>query len=195
MKLTGSSFIKSASKRGEYPTGGLPEGAFSGRSNVGKSSMINCLLGRRNLARTGATPGRTRLVNFFLVNDNLVLVDLPGYGYAKAPGEMRRDWKRMVEQYFEDRGQLKLVVLIVDLRRGLEPEEMDFLLWLWERGIRCCIAATKSDKLTRQERSNLGRSLREQTGELPAELVEFSAKTGEGREQLWAVIGKAVGTR
>jgi len=192
MKITESVFIKSASKRGQYPEDGLPEVAFSGRSNVGKSSMINCLLGRRSLARTGATPGHTRLLNFFRVNKIIYFVDLPGYGYARVPGEMRQDWKRMVEQYLEDRPQLKLVVVIVDLRRGLEGEEEELLEWFLQRGIRCCIAATKADKLNRTERARAGKAILEQVRDLDARLIEFSSESGEGREEVWGIINQAV---
>jgi GTP-binding protein len=192
MKITESVFIKSASQRGQYPEDGLPEVAFSGRSNVGKSSMINRLLGRHSLARTGSAPGRTRLLNFFRVNKNIYFVDLPGYGYARVPGEMRHDWKRMVEQYLEDRPQLKLVVVIVDLRRGLEDEEDGLLQWLSERGIRCCIVATKADKLTRTERAQARGFIREQLQDLDAPFIEFSAESGEGREAVWDLINMSI---
>lgn len=191
-KITESVFIKSASKHGQYPEDGLPEIAFSGRSNVGKSSMINCLLQRHSLARTSSTPGHTRLINFFRVNKNICFVDLPGYGYARVSGEMRQDWKRMVEQYLVDRPQLKMVVVIVDLRRGVESEESEFLNWLKQMGIPACVVATKADKVKRTERTGVGRVLGEQVRPLSVECIEFSAESGEGREEVWKLINKTI---
>jgi GTP-binding protein len=192
MKITQSVFVKSGTKREHFPKDGLPEIAFSGRSNVGKSSMLNCLLQRRNLARTSSTPGHTRLVNFFLVNDSFYLVDLPGYGYAKVSVDMRRDWKRMVEEYLEDRPQLKLMILIIDLRRGLEDDERDFLSWLKEKKIPALVVATKVDKLKRGERIKAGEENVQGLSPLGMEAIEFSSESGEGREEVLSRISKAL---
>jgi len=187
MKITDAVFVKSAEKLRQFPQARFPEIAFSGRSNVGKSSMINCLVQRKGLARTSSTPGRTRMLNFYLVNRVISLVDLPGYGYAKVPGPMRRDWKRMVEEYLEDRRQLRLLVLIIDLRRGLEGEELDLLDWLGSRKIPAVLAATKADKLSQNERARAEQAVAGQmSGEL--KLILFSSTTCQGREELWNYI-------
>jgi GTP-binding protein len=119
MKVFSAEFIKSATKPSEYPAGTLPEIAIAGKSNVGKSSLINTLVNRKNLAKTSTQPGRTQTINFFRVNEKISLVDLPGYGFAKAPLEVRRAWKPMVETYLQTREAIRLVILILDSRRGL----------------------------------------------------------------------------
>jgi GTP-binding protein len=192
MKITQSVFVKSGTKRDHFPKDGLPEVAFSGRSNVGKSSMLNSLLQRRNLARTSSTPGHTRLVNFFLVNESFYLVDLPGYGYAKVSVDMRQDWKRMVEEYLQDRPQLKLMILIIDLRRGLEEDERDFLAWLKEKKIPSLLVATKVDKLKRGERIKASAEVEDELSSLDMEIIEFSSESGEGREEVLNRIFKAL---
>jgi len=192
MKITQSVFVKSGTKRDHFPKDGLPEIAFSGRSNVGKSSMLNCLLQRRNLARTSSTPGHTRLVNFFLVNESFYFVDLPGYGYAKVSDVMRQDWKRMVEEYLEDRPQLKLMILIIDLRRGLEDDEREFLFWLREKKIPVLVVATKVDKLKRGERIKAAAEAVHGLSPLGMDAVEFSSESAEGREEVLGRIFKAL---
>jgi len=193
MKVKDARFVKSASRLSQYPVGAFPEAAFCGRSNVGKSSVINCLLQRRNLARTSSTPGRTRLLNFYLVNHQLYFADLPGFGYARVSGEMRQDWKRMVEEYLEKRAQLKAVVLIVDLRRGLMSGELEFLAWLKAREIKVLLVATKSDKLKRSERLKSGQALEAQIEEGALEVIEFSSVSCEGRDKLWEELEKVLG--
>ncbi|HWU37618.1 MAG TPA: ribosome biogenesis GTP-binding protein YihA/YsxC, partial [Candidatus Acidoferrum sp.] len=121
MKVLSAEFVKSATKPSEYPPGNLPEIAIAGKSNVGKSSLINTLVNRKNLARTSSSPGRTQVINFFRVNGNLSLVDLPGCGFAKVPLEVREAWKPMVETYLQTREAIRLVILILDSRRGLSP--------------------------------------------------------------------------
>jgi GTP-binding protein len=117
MKVLSAQFMKAAERQKDYPTGGLPEVAFAGRSNVGKSSMINTLLGRRNLVRTSKTPGLTRMLNFYLINDRFIFVDLPGYGYARVPLQVKKKWGPMVETYLNTRKELTGVVVIMDARR------------------------------------------------------------------------------
>ena len=186
VKITQAKFITSAVRREQYPYPELPEVAFSGRSNVGKSSMINCLLSRHRLARTSSTPGHTRLINFYLVNRRWYFVDLPGYGYAKVPVEVRRSWKRIVEEYLESRKQLKLIVIIIDLRRGLEEDELNFLLWLKEREISALVVATKADKVKKSQRPKAINKIKAQLKEFPeVPVIEFSARTKEGREEVW----------
>jgi len=193
VKITEAKFITSAVRREQYPAPELPEVAFSGRSNVGKSSMINCLLNRHRLARTSSTPGHTRLINFYLVNRRWYFVDLPGYGYAKVPAEMRRSWKKIVEDYLQTRKNLKLVVIIIDLRRGLEDDELNFLFWLRENGIPALVVATKADKVKKSQRQVARKKIQDQLQEFPGvPVVEFSARTKEGRDEVWRYLIKAL---
>ena len=135
MKIQSAEFIKSATRPSDYPEDRLPEIAFIGRSNVGKSSLINRLVLRGRLARTSNTPGRTQLINFFLVNRRHVFVDLPGYGFARVPDAVRRSWGPMLERYLRERRSLRLVVLIMDIRRDPVGEDLDLLAWLHEQAI------------------------------------------------------------
>jgi GTP-binding protein len=190
MKIISTEFVTSAVKPPNYPAGELPEVALAGRSNVGKSSLLNKLVNRKRLARTSNTPGRTRLINFFLVNDSFHLVDLPGYGYARVPLGERDSWRKMIETYLNNRSQLKGVLLLVDSRHP--PTEMDKQMygWLKFRGLPAMIAATKADKLSR---SKLLQSLKIIRAELQLyegdALIPFSSETGQGREELLKVIG------
>lgn len=195
MKIKKAQFIKGATGPGDFPKD--PEGkvqvAFSGRSNVGKSSLINAIVGRKKLARTSSTPGRTREINFFNINDELILVDLPGYGYAKVPMEMRRSWRPMVEKYLTGNDALKLVVVIVDIRRGPEEEELSFLLWLEENCIPAIVVATKADK---EKRSKIDKRLAEIAKVLrcnPESIIAFSSATGAGKDKLWSKIREISG--
>jgi len=153
MKVTSAEFIKSATKPSEYPGGNFPEVAMAGKSNVGKSSLINVLVNRKNLAKTSSSPGRTQMINFFRVNGKISLADLPGYGYAKVPLEVRKTWKPMVESYLQTRQEIRLVVLILDARRGTSPDDLALLDWLDYHGIPCIIVLTKADKLSQIERA------------------------------------------
>src|SRR5215510_4006305 len=159
MKIKSAKFVKSATSPEHYPRDGRQEIAFIGRSNVGKSSLINSLLGTHGLARTSSTPGRTQLINFFLINDAFYFVDLPGYGYARVPTEIKRNWGPMIEKYLATRPNLVLSILITDSRH--EPSKLDLLMkdWLIERGRPFVIVATKADKLSsNQRRTNLSRA-------------------------------------
>ncbi len=188
MKVTSAEFIKSATKPSEYPTGNFPEVAFAGKSNVGKSSLINVLVNRKNLARTSSSPGRTQMINFFRVNGKISLVDLPGYGYSKAPLEVRKTWKPMVESYLQTRQEIRLVVLILDARRGTSPDDLALLDWLDYHGIPCAIALTKADKLSQVERARQKKALAEISLLSGKTLLFFSAVTGEGKDELWKLI-------
>lgn len=163
--------------------------ALAGRSNVGKSSLINTLVGAK-IARISQTPGRTRTLNFYAVGEGLILVDLPGYGYAALPAAMRRLWQPAVEGYLAKRGSLAGVAVVVDCRRGLEAEERDLLAWLAHHRLPCCVVLTKADKLGQGERARSARAVAEEVG---AEPVIFSARTGLGREKLWRVIVEMAG--
>jgi GTP-binding protein len=187
VRITAARFEGAAAHPGGEPPAGPPEVAVAGRSNVGKSSLINAILGRRALARTSSTPGRTRQLNFFLVNERFRLVDLPGYGFAVGSEEERRGWGPLVETYLRSRATLCGVVLIVDLRRGLEREEIELLAFLADVGRPAALVATKADKLGR---SAAARALQKLEGTAGAALpvVGFSAQTGEGRERFWQVV-------
>lgn len=190
MKIVSAEFIKSAFNETHWTTDGLPEIAFLGRSNVGKSSLINSLLQRKGLARTSNTPGRTQSINFFLINERFYFVDLPGYGYAKVSKTMRADWGKMAEEYLSERGELKLSIQLVDSRHS--PTELDRQLneWLIFHQKNHIVVATKADKLSANK---LNKSLREIENTLTgSKIIAYSAHTGKGRDALWREIGNAV---
>jgi GTP-binding protein len=169
-------FVKSASAPSDFPTSGLPEVAFAGRSNVGKSSLLNRLAGVARLAHVSKTPGRTQLINFFRVDERFYLVDLPGYGFAKAPLQVRKRWEGLITRYLFRRNELRLVLLIVDARRDPMPN-----------------VATKSDKISRASMARQRVKFEEKfgaDGKVP--LFTFSAVTNQGRKELWSVIEKHV---
>ena len=180
-------FLGAAATPGGGPPPGPPEVAIAGRSNVGKSSLLNRLVGRRGLARISATPGRTRQLNFFLIAADLVMVDLPGYGFAVGSEAERRAWGPLVETYLRERPTLTGVVLVVDVRRGTESEEEELLAYLGGIGLPTAIVATKLDKLARgAAAAALGTLRRALPPGVP--LIGFSARTGAGRDALWRVI-------
>jgi GTP-binding protein len=190
MKIVSAEFVKSAFKEADWPRDQRPEIAFLGRSNVGKSSLMNSLLGVRGLARTSSTPGRTQAVNFFLINEKFRFVDLPGYGYARAPKDVKAKWNAAATDYLASRAQLVLSIHLVDSRH--EPTNQDLQLheWLVHHDKPNLIVATKSDKLSNNElRKNIDRAQRvlESDGVLP-----FSTVTGRGREETWRVIEGAL---
>ena len=190
MKVSKAEFLKSAFKEEDWPRDLKPEVAFIGRSNVGKSSLINSLLGVRGLARTSSTPGRTQSLNFFEINGEFRFVDLPGYGYAKVPKDIRSGWGEMATTYLAKRSQLVLSIHIVDSRH--EPTKQDLQLheWLEHNSKSRLIVATKSDKLSNNElRKSLGRVHRVFPGD---RVLAYSAKTRHGRSELWQLIEKAV---
>jgi len=192
MKIISAEFIKSATKPSEYPRGNFPEVAIAGKSNVGKSSLINALVNRKNLAKTSSSPGRTQLINFFLVNGKFSLVDLPGYGYARVPPQVRKTWKPMVESYLQTRKEIRLVILILDARRGASPDDLALLDWLDYHKIPSLIALTKVDKLSQLERARQKKALADVSLFSGKPLSFFSAVTGEGKEELWRLIQEAL---
>ena len=187
MKIVTVEFVKSATSPSGYPRENLPEVAFAGRSNVGKSSLINALVQRKRLARTSNTPGRTQLINFFNINDSLLFVDLPGYGFARVPEAVKREWGPMVETYLRERDCLKLVVLILDIRRDPSAEDLALKSWLDFYGRRTLFVLTKMDKLSRGESKKRQRAVKELLN-LDAAPILFSAKTGLGRDSVWEAI-------
>ena len=190
MKVTSAKFVLSAFDESQWPRGPRPEVAFLGRSNVGKSSMINSLLRVKGLARTSNTPGRTQALNFFLINERFYFVDLPGYGFARAPREVRETWGRLVTDYLAKRDSLVLSIHIVDSRH--EPTTLDLQLneWLATHAKPRVVVATKSDKLSNNElRKNLERIARALNDD---SIVAYSAKTGRGRDEIWRAITNAI---
>jgi len=181
-----AAFLKSAFEKSHYPPPDKTEVAFAGRSNVGKSSLLNILVNRKNLARTSSTPGRTQALNFFLVDGRFYFVDLPGYGYARVSLEVKKSWRGMVETYLGNRPNLKAVVVIVDIRRDLEEEDRQLIEWLEQEGQNVILVLTKIDKLTRSERDSRVRQLeKDLSGVVSAKPILFSARTREGRKEIW----------
>ena len=185
MDVKSTEFLKSATAPAHYPVSDLPEAAFAGRSNVGKSSLINTLVNRKSLVRTSRTPGRTQLVNFFSVNGQFVLADLPGYGFASVPLAVKRDWGPMIETYLETRENLRCVVLILDVRRVPSREDLLMFHWLRTYSIPTIPVINKCDKVSRNERARQT-AIISRTLEVPTnEFVFFSSLSREGKEELW----------
>ena len=188
------SFVKSAYRESHYPPPDRPEVAFAGRSNVGKSSLINTLVHRRGLAKTSATPGRTQALNFFSVADRFYLVDLPGYGYAVASREAKKSWQRMMEIYLSRRDNLKAVVVILDIRRDPSKGDVELIQWLKEYQRKVILVLTKSDKLSRHQVMSRAQSIGEELKSISEDLpTVFSAKTRQGGEEIWGKIIRAAG--
>jgi len=184
-------FVVSSAKPEMFPTDRLPEVAFLGRSNVGKSSLINTLVGQKRLAFTSSTPGRTQTVNFYRIDGALYFVDLPGYGYARVPPQISREWKRLVEHYLQEREYLKFSCLILDARRGWMEKDLDLKRWLEYHGRQYLVIATKTDKLNRSELEHGLHTIR-QEGVTP---LPFSALTGRGVREIWQAIAKTLQPR
>lgn len=186
-------FLKSAFKEGHYPPPDLPEIAFAGRSNVGKSSLINTVVNRKKLARTSATPGRTQAINFFRLGNEMILVDLPGYGFARVPNKVRNEWRNMVEAYLYKRETLRGVIVILDIRRDPATGDLELLHWLHHYGVPPIVVLTKADKISRQEARKrhgiITKVLKEEgllliDGAMPHEPIIFSARTRLGRDEV-----------
>ena len=197
MRARQATFRLSAVSPEGFPPPGPPEIAFAGRSNVGKSSLMNTLTGFKGLARTSSTPGRTRMLNWFDVvaptGRPLAFVDLPGYGYAKVSKEMRKGFGTLIDAYITTRDVLKSVVVIIDARRGPEDEELDFVPWLEENGRVPLVVLTKIDKLSKAQRHPAAAAARRALG-LRRDPILFSATAGEGIDELWRAIDKLVQT-
>ena len=188
MIIKTADFITSAVKPNQYPPAELPEIAFAGRSNVGKSSLINTLLNRKHLVKTSSTPGRTQLINFFKINQDLMFVDLPGFGYARVPEKIKKEWGPMIEAYLTTRHTLRGVVLIMDLRRTPGDYEFDLMEWLGHHEIPCLPVMTKTDKLKTNQRKLQHKKASETLGIDLDDLILFSAKSRLGREPVWKEI-------
>ena len=173
------------------PENTKPEVAFSGKSNVGKSSLINGLLNRKSLARTSSQPGKTQTINFYSVNQELYLVDLPGYGYAKAAQEIRAKWGKMIENYLHGSRQLKAVFLLVDIRHEASANDREMYRWIVHQGYEPIIIATKLDKIKRSQVQKQLKLLRESLNPVPGtRIIPFSAQTRQGREEIWEMIDR-----
>lgn len=192
MKVTLAEFRASAATPAAIPAAAHPEVAIAGRSNVGKSSLINRMTGRRGLARTSRTPGCTRGLIFYDINDALTLVDLPGYGYASRSQAERRQWKTLVERYLATREELAGVLILVDCRRVPQEEELEFAAYLSSVGLVYAFVLTKTDKLGRAALARQGALLRASFE--PAPLIATSAESGAGIESLWKWIRAAIAT-
>lgn len=188
-------FIISAGKPEQFPAeppnGTLPEVAFLGRSNVGKSSLLNALVGQGKLAFTSSRPGCTQVINFFRIGTGLQLVDLPGYGFAKVPPNIAASWKQLIESYLLHRESLELCVMLIDARRGWMDADRELREWLEHRGRRYIVAVTKMDKLTQSEQQKGLAAIRKESG---GEIFPVSAVTGRGVRELWQTIWKTCKT-
>jgi len=184
-------FVVSAGKPEMFPGDRLPEIAFLGRSNVGKSSLINALTGQKKLAFTSNTPGRTQTINFYRVDGAWYLVDLPGYGYARVPPAHLVEWKKLIDAYLENRETLKLSCLILDARRGWMEKDLELKRWLEFHGRQYLVVATKTDKLNQSEEELGMRAIRKEG----VEPLPFSALTGRGVREIWQAIAKTIQPR
>ena len=177
----------------KLPDNELPEIAFAGKSNVGKSSLINGLLNRKSLARTSAQPGKTQTINFYNINDAMYLVDLPGYGYAKASEEVKAKWGKMIENYLHTSKRLKAVFLLIDIRHDPSANDRMMYEWMVYQGFAPIIIATKLDKIKRSQIQKNVKAIREGLGVQPGTtIIPFSAETKQGREEIWELIDSLV---
>lgn len=193
MEITEAKFVKSSPGVGQCPDTKLPEYAFIGRSNVGKSTLINMLTGRKNLAKTSGTPGKTQLINHFLIDNAWYLVDLPGYGFAKTSKKNRSAWEKMINGYLENRPNLVNTFILVDARHEPQKSDLEFITRFGENGWPFTLIFTKSDKLSKtklnQNLAQYREVLSQQWEELPVSIIS-SAKTGEGRQNILTMIAE-----
>ena len=190
MKVLSAGYVTSAVDLQGLPNSGLPEVAFAGRSNVGKSSLINCLVGVKALAYTSSTPGRTRCLNFYLINSSFHFVDLPGYGYAKVSKEMRSSFRGMVESYLCARSQLRGLLMILDGRHPPMPSDLALKDWLVHRGLACRVALTKMDKVPKGKWAEAQKRAASSLGSEKDRILLFSAVSGSGKREVWQAIGE-----
>ncbi len=200
MIIRDAEFALSVAHAAQLPKDGLPQIAFCGRSNVGKSSLINSLLNRRHLAKTSNAPGKTRLLNFFRIvpaesaQPPFYFVDLPGYGYAKVSQNEREYWRQLIESYFHNSKQLCGVIALIDSRHGPLESDLELLAWLADLHQRVVVVATKADKLSNKQRAEKQREITTSVGHLPiAGMVFYSSITALGRRELWRCVSELVG--
>lgn len=185
-------FVTSAKEPKGYPPTEYPEIAFAGRSNVGKSSMINTLLGTKKLVKVGKTPGKTRLVNFFLVKDEVMFVDLPGYGFAKVSKEEKKQWGDTIENYFTEREQLTACVLILDIRRDPNDDDLGMLYWLQHYNVKALIALTKCDKLSNNQQASRLAKISKQLNIPKDDFILFSSLSKKGKDVVWEKVEELI---
>ncbi|SFS99073.1 ribosome biogenesis GTP-binding protein YihA/YsxC [Marininema halotolerans] len=191
MKVTHSEIVISAVHPRQYPADALPEIALAGRSNVGKSSLINRMINRKNLARTSSKPGKTQTINFYRINQALMFADMPGYGFAKVSKSVRAEWGKMAETYFLKRETLRGIVHVIDLRHPPSKDDVAMYGWFKEHGLDVLIAATKADKVKRGQWPKHMKQVKEGLGMVPTDkLILFSSQTGQGKDELWSEIGR-----
>jgi GTP-binding protein len=189
MKVTKSDIVISAVKQEQYPEGGLPEVALAGRSNVGKSSFINTMINRRNLARTSQNPGKTQTLNFYIINEIMFFVDVPGYGFAKVSKTERVAWGKMIETYISNRETLKAVIQIIDIRHDPTKDDVLMYEWLKHYGVPVIIIATKADKIPKGKWQKHEKAIKEKLNKDPNDpIVIFSSETGYGKDKAWSTI-------
>ncbi len=194
MLIKNARFLKSMKKKGDYPQTDLPEIAICGKSNVGKSSLINYLTNNHKLAKVSSTPGKTRLVNFFVINETFMLVDLPGYGFAKVSHSERDSWSAMVEGYLQTSRQLKALLILLDIRHKPTADDMLMFDWAALFGLSVIIVATKADKIAKTKRPAALKQLVQSVGDIDYPVVAVSSQTKLGAEALLDEIEKAIGT-
>ncbi|WP_027964618.1 ribosome biogenesis GTP-binding protein YihA/YsxC [Halalkalibacillus halophilus] len=189
MKVTNAEIVISAVKKEQYPDEGLPEIALAGRSNVGKSSFINKLINRKNLARTSSKPGKTQTLNFYRINDRIMFTDVPGYGYAKVSKTEREKWGKMMEEYFQAREELRMTVMIVDLRHTPTKDDIMMYNFLKYFELKVMVVATKMDKVKKAQVQKHLKIVRKELNLAEGdELIGFSAETAQGKDEAWKVI-------
>ena len=193
MIIKQAEFVTSVMHLKQLPEETLPEIALAGRSNVGKSSLINRMLSRKAIAKTSATPGKTQMLNYYRINEQLYFVDFPGYGYAKVSKTQRQHWGGIIEKYLLERQPLKLVLQLIDVRHPPTKDDIGMFDWLMHYDIPVCIVVTKADKIPRSKLQQHQKIIREALGMPKAmPMVLFSSETGQGREQLWEVINGTI---
>ncbi|MFN0112161.1 MAG: ribosome biogenesis GTP-binding protein YihA/YsxC [Blastocatellia bacterium] len=190
MKITSAKFVAACATPESMWKDNKPEIAFLGRSNVGKSSLMNSLLGVKGLARTSSTPGRTQSLNFFRINEEFYFVDLPGYGYAKASKDKRHEWGKLIEKYLAERNQLVLSILIVDARHEPSPLDLQMKIWLQHFELPYLVVSTKVDKLSANERRKSWQTAKKVLN--TENIVQYSSVTREGAKDVWNMIGSSI---
>ncbi|MBF0273868.1 MAG: YihA family ribosome biogenesis GTP-binding protein [Nitrospinae bacterium] len=195
MKITSAEFVTSATKKSQYPIKKLPEIAFVGRSNVGKSSLINNVLTRKSLAKVSKTPGKTRLINYFLINNKFYFVDLPGYGFAKVSPMEQEKWRIMIEDYLQENQQLKQILILIDLRHPLQETDIQMLQWAEYHQIDYTVVLTKSDgikplQIEKKAEEKLKLFHAQEIKVQPEKLIPYSIKNGAFKAKLWTELNK-----
>lgn len=191
MNLNNVSLMLSAVSKRQHPQSNLPEIAFAGRSNVGKSSLINKMLNRKKLARVSASPGKTATINFYDIDKTLIFVDLPGYGFAKVSKQEKERWGRMIEEYLNQREQLVQVVLLVDMRHKPTNDDIMMFNWIVESGFEPLVVATKKDKVKPSQREDALKLIKQTLG--IEDVIPFSSEKGDGVDELWNLFKDMIG--